>query len=37
MARVVAALPEGAVTAPVFSSPELGMEAARDALAALAK
>lgn len=36
MARVVAALPDGAVAAPVLSSPELGMERARDVLAALA-
>lgn len=35
MARVVAALPEGAVTAPVLASPELGMERARDMLATL--
>lgn len=37
MARVLATLPEGAVSAPVFSSPELGVERARDVLAALAK
>ncbi|WP_213981020.1 aspartate/glutamate racemase family protein [Sphingomonas sp. dw_22] len=37
MARVVASLPAGAVAAPVFSSPELGMEHARDILASLAK
>jgi len=37
MARVVAALPEGAVTAPVLSSPELGMIRARDVLAGLAQ
>lgn len=37
MARVVAALPEGAVSAPVYSSPELGMERARDVLASLGK
>ena len=35
MARVVAALPEGAMTAPVLASPELGMERARDVLATL--
>jgi len=37
MARVVATLPEGAVAAPVFSSPELGMERAREALASLGR
>ena len=37
MARVVASLPEGAVSAPVYSSPELGMERARDILASLGK
>jgi Asp/Glu/hydantoin racemase len=37
MARVVAALPEGAVTVPVLSSPELGMEQALKALQGLAK
>lgn len=37
MARVVASLPEGAVSAPVFASPELGMEQARDILARLAR
>jgi Asp/Glu/hydantoin racemase len=37
MARVVAALPEGAVAAPVLSSPELGMIRARDVLAGLAQ
>ncbi|UIJ45236.1 aspartate/glutamate racemase family protein [Sphingomonas cannabina] len=37
MARVVASLPEGAVAAPVFSSPELGLERARDVLASLGK
>jgi Asp/Glu/hydantoin racemase len=37
MARVVAALPEGAVSAPVYSSPELGMERARDVLASLGR
>ena len=37
MARVVASLPEGAVSAPVYSSPELGMERARDVLASLGK
>jgi hypothetical protein len=36
MARVLATLPEGAVAAPVFSSPELGMLHARDVLARLA-
>ncbi|MGK6319528.1 aspartate/glutamate racemase family protein [Sphingomonas sp. DT-204] len=35
MARVVASLPEGAVAAPVFASPELGLERARDVLASL--
>ena len=37
MARVVATLPQGAVTAPVYSSPESGVERARDVLAAIAK
>jgi Asp/Glu/hydantoin racemase len=37
MARVVASLPEGAVSAPVYASPELGMMHARDVLAALSK
>ncbi len=37
MARVVAALPADALPAPVFSSPELGVLAARDALAGLAR
>ncbi|TPG52121.1 aspartate/glutamate racemase family protein [Sphingomonas glacialis] len=37
MARVVAALPAGAVAAPVLASPELGIAHARDVLAALAK
>jgi Asp/Glu/hydantoin racemase len=37
MARVVASLPAGAVSAPVFASPELGMEQARDILARLAR
>lgn len=37
MARVVASLPEGAVPAPVFSSPELGMQRAAEILAGLAK
>jgi Asp/Glu/hydantoin racemase len=37
MARVVAALPDGAVSAPVYSSPELGMERARDVLASLGR
>lgn len=37
MARVVASLPEGAVSAPVFASPELGMEQARDILARLGR
>lgn len=36
MARVVASLPDGAVPAPVYASPELGMERARDVLAGLA-
>lgn len=35
MARVVAGLPAGAVSAPVLSSPELGMKRAREVLAAL--
>jgi len=35
MARVVASLPEGAVSAPVYASPELGMEHARAVLAGL--
>lgn len=37
MARALAALPEGAVAAPVFTSPELGVERARDMLADLLK
>ncbi len=37
MARVLTTLPEGAVTIPVFSSPELGVERARDVLAGLAR
>lgn len=37
MARVVASLPEGAVPAPVLSSPELGMQRAAEVLAGLAK
>lgn len=37
MARVVASLPEGAVAAPVYSSPELGMTHARDVLAGLGR
>lgn len=37
MARVVASLPEGAVAAPVYASPELGMLHARDVLAGLGK
>lgn len=37
MARVVAALPDGAVAAPVYSSPELGMLRARDVIASLVK
>jgi Asp/Glu/hydantoin racemase len=37
MARVVAALPEWAVAAPVLSSPELGIERVRDVLAGLNK
>lgn len=37
MARVLATLPEGAVAAPVFSSPELGVTRARDVLASLQK
>ncbi|MBC2664206.1 Asp/Glu/hydantoin racemase [Novosphingobium flavum] len=35
MARVVASLPEGAVQAPVYSSPELGMQRAAEVLAGL--
>ncbi|WP_311270652.1 aspartate/glutamate racemase family protein [Sphingobium sp. WCS2017Hpa-17] len=35
MARALAALPEGAVPVPVFTSPELGVERARDVLASL--
>ncbi|SHM48506.1 MULTISPECIES: aspartate/glutamate racemase family protein [Sphingobium] len=35
MARALAALPDGAVSAPVFTSPELGVERARDVLADL--
>jgi Asp/Glu/hydantoin racemase len=35
MARVLATLPDGAVPAPVFSSPELGVQRARDVLASL--
>ena len=37
MARVVASLPEGAVKAPVLSSPELGMIRAAEVLKGLAK
>ncbi len=37
MARVVAALPEGAVAVPVYSSPELGMLHAADVLKGLGK
>jgi Asp/Glu/hydantoin racemase len=37
MARVVASLPDGAVSAPVFASPELGMEHARNVLAGLTR
>lgn len=37
MARVVAALPPGAVAAPVLASPELGIERVRDILLAKAK
>jgi Asp/Glu/hydantoin racemase len=37
MARVLATLPDGAVPAPVFSSPELGMSRAADVLRGLAK
>lgn len=37
MARVVTSLPEGAVAAPVYASPELGMLHARDVLAGLGK
>jgi Asp/Glu/hydantoin racemase len=37
MARVVASLPEGAVPAPVFSSPELGMQRAAEVLRGLIK
>lgn len=35
MARALAALPDGAVSAPVFTSPELGVERSRDVLAGL--
>lgn len=35
MARVVATLPEGAVCTPILSSPELGVQRARDVLNAL--
>jgi Asp/Glu/hydantoin racemase len=35
MARVLTTLPAGAVTVPVFSSPELGVARARDVLASL--
>jgi Asp/Glu/hydantoin racemase len=35
MARVLTTLPAGAVTVPVFSSPELGVTRARDVLASL--
>lgn len=35
MARALVALPEGAVSVPVFTSPELGVERARDVLASL--
>lgn len=37
MARVLATLPDGAVAAPVYSSPELGMLHARDVLRGLAR
>lgn len=37
MARVLTTLPEGAMSIPVFSSPELGVERARDVLAGLAR
>ncbi|WP_344709968.1 aspartate/glutamate racemase family protein [Sphingomonas humi] len=37
MARVLATLPDGAVAAPVYSSPELGMVHARDVLRGLAR
>jgi Asp/Glu/hydantoin racemase len=37
MARVLATLPDGAVPAPVFSSPELGVQRARDVLASLTR
>lgn len=36
MARVVETLPENALTVPVYSSPELGVERARDVLQAMA-
>jgi Asp/Glu/hydantoin racemase len=36
MARVLDTLPEGALTTPVFSSPQLGVERARDVLLAFA-
>lgn len=35
MARALAAMPAGAIAAPVFTSPELGVERARDVLASL--
>lgn len=37
MARVLATLPDGAVPAPVFSSPELGVQRAAEVLKGLAK
>jgi Asp/Glu/hydantoin racemase len=37
MARVLATIPDGAIPAPVFSSPELGLERARDVLSGLGK
>lgn len=37
MARVLATLPDGALPAPVFSSPELGVERAAEVLKGLAK
>lgn len=36
MARALSALPDGALSVPVFTSPELGVERARDVLAGLA-
>jgi hypothetical protein len=36
MARVVKAMPNGALSVPVLSSPELAVQSARDILASLA-